>query len=202
MSNRNYLRVRHLICLAVLFVQLFQNSAASTQTAAPHAAHVIDMASRKVDPFSQDSGKTVVLLFTAVECPISNSYAPKVRRLYEEFKGKGIVFWLVYCDPDESLKTIEGHRKEFNYPCGALLDTKHELVGQAQARVTPEAAVFDARGKLLYHGRIDDQYAGFGQKRPVATSDDLRLVLNALVENKPLPVSSTKAIGCSISSLK
>src|SRR5258706_7607896 len=46
--------------------------------------------------------KTIVCLFTRTDCPISNSYAPEMRRIHEKFSPRGVAFYLVYPDPDES----------------------------------------------------------------------------------------------------
>ena len=40
--------------------------------------------------------KAIVFLFTSTDCPISNRYAPEVRRIAEAFGPKGVVFRLVY----------------------------------------------------------------------------------------------------------
>src|SRR2546427_7069820 len=102
--------------------------------------------------------KAIVCFFTRTDCPVSNSYAPEVRRMYESFSPRGVEFYLVYPDADESRQMIEKHLKEYSYPFPGLRDPKHELVKLAGAKITPEAAGFDVKGKLLYLGRIDDRY--------------------------------------------
>ena len=55
-----------------------------------------------VDPFAAPAGVTaIVFLFTSTECPISNRYAPEVRRLAAAFAPKGVVFRLIYPNPAE-----------------------------------------------------------------------------------------------------
>src|ERR687888_56342 len=61
-----------------------------------------DLAGRQVEPFQSPGAKTIVFLFTRTDCPISNRYAPEVRRLYAKFAASGATFYLVYPDPDES----------------------------------------------------------------------------------------------------
>ncbi|GIT77890.1 MAG: hypothetical protein Ct9H300mP32_2720 [Verrucomicrobiota bacterium] len=67
-----------------------------------------------------------------------------------------------------------------------------------RGQVTPEAAVFDAKGRLIYRGRIDDLYADFGKKRARPTRHDLRDTLDALLAGKRLTKRTTKAVGCYI----
>jgi len=51
---------------------------------------------------------------------------------------------------------------------------------------------------LVYHGRIDNRYADLGKERPEATQHDLEEVLKAIVQGKPVPYSTAKAVGCYI----
>jgi hypothetical protein len=146
--------------------------------------------------------KAIVCLFTRTDCPVSNSYAPEVRRIYEKFAPRGVSFYLVYPDPDESPQMIQKHLKEYSYPFGGLRDPKHELVKLAEAKITPEAAVFDASGKLLYRGRIDDRYVDFGKMRAAPTVKDLEQALEAILAGKPAPAAGGPAIGCFIADLK
>jgi peroxiredoxin len=146
--------------------------------------------------------KTIVCVFARTDCPISNSYAPEVRRMHEKYSPLGVVFYLVYPDPDESAQAIEKHFKDYSYPFAALRDPKHELVKMAEAKITPEAAVFDREGKLLYHGRIDDRYVDFGKARLAPTVHDLERALEAILAGKPAPAADSPAVGCFIADLK
>jgi len=154
-----------------------------------------------VDSKTSDA-KTIVCLFARTDCPISNSYAPEIRRMHEKFSARGVAFYLVYPDPDESAQMIEKHLREYSYPFPGLRDPKHELVKLADAKITPEAAVFDTKGKLLYHGRIDDRYVDFGKARLAATVHDLEQALEAIATGKPAPAAGGPAIGCFIADLK
>ena len=45
---------------------------------------------------AQQAGtKAIVFLFTSTDCPVSNRYAPEVRRIAEAFGSKGVAFRLV-----------------------------------------------------------------------------------------------------------
>ncbi len=153
---------------------------------------------RTVQPLSS---KISVFIFTRTDCPISNRYAPEIRRIYDRFAAQGASIWLVYVNPAESTASIREHLREYAYPESALLDPRHQLVRLTGARSTPEAAVFSS-GKLVYRGRIDDRYTGLGQMRPAANTHDLEQVLDALVAGKRLEFRETRAIGCFIDDLK
>ena len=65
--------------------------------------------------------------------------------------------------------------------------------------VSPEAAVVDQGGVLLYHGRIDDRWVNIGRDRPSPTRADLAEALRAILDGKPVAQSATPAVGCILS---
>ena len=144
--------------------------------------------------------KAIVFLFTSTDCPISNRYAPEVRRIAESFRSKGVVFRLVYPNPADDAKAIREHMAAYSYAgiAEAVRDPKLALVKFAGATVTPEAAIV-AGGRVVYRGRIDDRYVDLGRERPAPTERDLFDSLTAIVAGKPVPRATTQAVGCFIS---
>ena len=139
-----------------------------------------------------------MLLFIARDCPISNSYAPEIKRIIARYTPQKVAFTLVYPDPDTTLTSARRHAKDYGYTCPLLLDPAHKLVHKSGVTVTPEVAVFAPSGKLLYRGRIDDLYLGFGQRRYAVTRHDLRDALDAVLSGRPVPSAKTQAVGCFI----
>jgi AhpC/TSA family protein len=153
-----------------------------------------------VDPFQMPSGtKAIVLTFVSVDCPISNRYAPELRRLYDRFASQGVLFRLIYPNPADSPDTIRRHLKEYGYQGQALRDPRHELVTITNATVTPEAAVYATPGQPVYRGRIDDRYVNPGLQRAQPTRRDLEDALSAVLAGKPVPQARVPAVGCFIS---
>jgi ribosomal protein L35AE/L33A len=153
-----------------------------------------------VDALAAPAGvKAIVFVFTSTDCPISNRYAPEVRRLVETFGAKGVAFRLVYPNPAETAAAIREHMSAFAYAgtTEALRDPAHVLVKFAGATVTPEAAVY-AGGRIAYRGRIDDRYVDLGVERPAATKRDLADALAAVLAGKPVAPPTTQAVGCFI----
>jgi hypothetical protein len=147
-------------------------------------------------------GRVTIFLFTRSDCPVSNRYAPTVRRLYEAFHPQEVAFYLVYVDPAETSASIERHLKEYDYPCRAVRDPKHRFVKQSGVRVTPEAVLVDNTGRIAYRGRIDNWYAAFGKARPVATTRELAAATEAVLAGRPVAKPVTEAVGCYIGDLK
>lgn len=174
----------------------------SHANASSNAAAIFDLAGRPVDPFRADDAVARVFIFISTDCPISNRYAPEIRRLHQQFAPRKIAFWLVHADPAVSTDAMRKHASEFQLACDVLHDPKHSLVRRCRVRVTPEAAVFTRDNQLVYHGRIDDLYVELGQARLEARTHDLEAALEATLAGKPVPTNETRAIGCSIPSLK
>jgi hypothetical protein len=129
---------------------------------------------------------------------VSNRYAPTLLRLYHTYSPKGVRFWRVYPDPHVSVGEIRAHTKTYGYEMAALRDPRRRLTLRAKAAVTPEAAVFTPSGRLVYHGRIDDRFVAFGRARPAPTVNDLKDTLDAVLNGRPVPRPSARAIGCYI----
>jgi hypothetical protein len=158
-----------------------------------------DLAGKMVAPFVRQQGRAFVLLFIRTDCPISNRYAPEMRRLAAKYSKQGVTFWLVYPDETVTVQEIRQHLADYELPLAALRDPTHALVGLTGVNVTPEAVVFTSDGTRVYRGRIDDRFVDFGKEHPAATEHDLESALQAVLAGKPVAKPETKAIGCYIS---
>jgi hypothetical protein len=160
---------------------------------------VHDLDGRPVSPLGPTAGApATVLVFTAVDCPIADRYAPELRRLRDAFAGRGVRFWLVYPNPGSTPSAVRAHAEAFGYAMPVALDPRGVLVDTSRVTVTPEVAVFDSAARLVYHGRIDDRYLEFGVDRPVATRRDLAEALAAVLDGRAVDPPATRAIGCTI----
>lgn len=162
--------------------------------------NLTDLSGERVDPLAEGDSASV-FLFVRSDCPIANRYAPEMRRLHEAFSPRGVRFWLVYVDPQEKPESIQRHVEDFQVPGEILRDSGHDLVRLTGARVTPEAAVFDAAGRLVYRGRIDDRYTDFGKARAKPNRRDLKLALEAVLDGAKVAEAETRAVGCFIADL-
>lgn len=159
---------------------------------------VYELDGQEVDPFAVSDDAVTVFVFVSVDCPVSNRYAPEIQRLSEKFLPSGMRFVLVYPNPSESVEAVDRHLEEYGYGLDALRDPDHSLVSVAGATITPEAAVYDRSGALLYRGRIDNRYVSLGLERPAATVHDLEDVLTAAAAGEPRAASMQPAVGCFI----
>jgi hypothetical protein len=171
--------------------------------AAPLLAVLIQtLAGARVDALAMPPGaRAIVYIFTSTDCPISNRYAPEVRRLAETFAKDGVVFRLVYPSRADTEQMIREHVAAFSYTnVTAVRDPDLALVRFSGATITPEAVVV-RDGKVVYRGRIDDRQVDLGVERPAATQHDLADALAAIVGGRRVPQPVTRAVGCYIADL-
>ena len=140
-----------------------------------------------------------VLFFVGQDCPISNAMMPEANRIVEKYAPLGVVFFFVYPENDLTDEEAALHAKDFGLRAPVAVDRERRLVRKAGAKVTPEAAVFDRGGRVVYRGRINDLYAGLERRREVAATHDLRDALDAVVAGRLPLVPAIPAVGCFIS---
>ena len=186
------------ILTLALFALAGATSGSSASDAPPTA---VDLDGQPVHVFS-DNAKANVLLFVRTDCPLTNRYAPEVKRIAALFERDQVRFWMVYPDPSESADSIRKHLQTYGFPGRPLRDPDRALEQYAKASVAPEAAVFDGAGHLRYRGRIDDRWIAFGKSRQEATRHDLELAISEVLEGRALSVPETKAVGCYLADLQ
>lgn len=162
---------------------------------------VIDIHGSPDEVLAQDRGKVLVFVFVRTDCPISNRYAPLLQQMNKKY-GQQATFRLVFPDRNESTDKVRRYLQDYDYQLTAIRDLDHALVKKTMAKTTPEAAVFDAKGALVYHGRIDNLYEHIGQSRRAATTHELADAIEAASKGLHPPVSTTEAVGCFISDLE
>jgi hypothetical protein len=191
-------RVRRAI--ATLTVGCLLSLVAAPFAAADLRVQLPNLDNQLVDPFAASkNAKAVVFVFVSAECPVSNRYAPELRRLRGQLEPRGVRFWLVFPNPAEDAAGIRTHLTEFDYGIPALRDPRQELVKLTGATMTPEAAVYDGGGRRVYRGRIDNRYVRLGLERPVPTEHDLLDAATAVLDGRSVSSGSAPAVGCYIS---
>ncbi|HKC25560.1 MAG TPA: thioredoxin family protein [Thermoanaerobaculia bacterium] len=138
-------------------------------------------------------GKGAVIIFVSTRCPYSNAYVGRMNALAKAYAAKGIAVLGINSNKNEPVAEIADHSKKNDVPFPILKDDGNKVADAYGANHTPEAFLIDAKGMLVYHGRIDES-----QEESSARSHDLQNAINALLAGKPVPVAETKAFGCSI----
>jgi thiol-disulfide isomerase/thioredoxin len=151
---------------------------------------------------SDKTTKPFALIFLAAECPISQKYAPILRGLQTQFSQVKFIAiftkWDKKQDIEEYLKAYPLSISNIFNNFVVLQDKSNKLVKKIDARITPEVFLFDKNGVLIYRGAIDNWFFALGQFRPEATEHYLVDALQLFLNNQPVKIKQTNAIGCII----
>jgi hypothetical protein len=159
-----------------------------------HDLAVENLAGETIRP----SGDWLVLIFISEECPVANASIPILNQLQADFGQQGFLLVGVYCDPTLEKEQMAQHHKAFALSFETADDREQALVRWTRASYTPEALVYNAKGQLLYRGRIDNRVEDFGIKRPKATRRELREAMERLLAGEKGPFEFVPGFGCSI----
>jgi len=134
-----------------------------------------------------------VLLFIAVQCPVSNAYNERMEKLAQDYRAKGINVIGINSNIKEDAAAVKAHAAEHNFTFTILKDPGNKIADKLGASVTPEAYFLDPNNKLLYHGRIDN-----ARNVEQLETSDLRNALDAALAGKAIEKTEAKAFGCTI----
>ena len=134
-----------------------------------------------------------VLIFISVQCPVSNGYNERMKKLAEDYQARGINVIGINSNVTEPISAVKAHAADKHFTFTVLKDDGNKIADRLGATRTPEAYVIDANGKLAYHGRIDNS-----QNTANITSNDLRDALDELLSGKAISKTGGAAFGCSI----
>ena len=138
-----------------------------------------------------------VVVFLAVDCPISQKYIPALNRIQEKYKDRGVVIHSII--PGRIKKRdLREFTEDYHIAFAIGDDNKYEWVKALSANATPEVFVFDKGGTLKYRGAIDNWFYELGGYRKEATENYLTDAIEALLSGEDPKIRKTKALGCFI----
>jgi peroxiredoxin len=147
---------------------------------------------------SAPKGGATALVFYSSECPISNAYSPTLNDLAADFPKDRVRVVGVCVDPDLTDADVSAHCKDFKLTFPVVRDRRGALARRVGATVTPEAFVIDGEGRVRYHGRIDDQFAGRQKANANPVTHELRDAVAAVLDGREVKEPVVKAVGCPI----
>jgi len=145
------------------------------------------------------AAKVLVVVFTCNHCPYAQAAEARLIALQATYASKGVRFVAINPNdakgyPEDSFeKMVERAKNEgFNFPY--LRDESQAVARAYGAACTPDVFVFDAARKLVYNGRIDDNW----KNASAVTRHDLVTVLDATLEGRAPALEVVASMGCSI----
>jgi len=185
------------LVLAGLLVLPFSGSMAVSAADAPElaTASLPGVDGRRVSLAAPPKGATV-LVFYSPECPISNSYSPTLAILVDSFAAKPVKWVGVCVDPDLSDAEVETHARDFGLKLAVARDRHGSFARKIGAKMTPEAFLIDARGRIRYHGRIDDQFVARRVRNAAPSGSELKDAITAVLAGNEVKEPYVAAVGC------
>lgn len=153
----------------------------------------LDLSGKEQTLASVKGQKGTVLIFLSTQCPVVKAYIARIEQIAEDYRARGINVVGINSNSTEPMDDVKNHASANKLSFTVLKDNNNKIADQLGALHTPEAFVLDASGKLVYHGRVDNN-----RDLSQVTSNDLRDALDAVIAGKQVAKPEAAAFGCSI----
>ncbi|NDE84891.1 MAG: thioredoxin family protein, partial [Verrucomicrobia bacterium] len=97
--------------------------------------------------------------------------------------------------PEDAPAKMPAFAQEAGWNFPYLVDETQEVAHSWHAACTPDFFLLDAAGNLAYAGQMDPTRPKSDQ---VATGQDLRAAMDAVLAKKPVPSPQIPSLGCNI----
>jgi peroxiredoxin len=141
----------------------------------------------------------LVVIFSCNHCPYVQAYEERLVAIQRDYAGRRVQVVAINSNddtnyPEDSFAEMvkRARTKGFNFPY--LRDASQDTARAYGATHTPQLFVFDRERRLVYTGKIDDNW----QQPQAATHHYLRDALDAILTDTAPTVPITHAIGCTI----
>ena len=124
--------------------------------------------------------KAVVFITLSTRCPAVPRYAPRLNRLYETYHPRGVAFYGIYPEADETLEGIRAHAQQLGLKFPIVRQGAVAIARAVGATHVPQAFVLNRKGEVAYSGAIDSV-----TKREVVQHQYLRDVLHLPGDSRP-----------------
>lgn len=143
--------------------------------------------------------KGLLVIFTCNHCPYAKAVWPRTLRIAEEAKKLGVNTVGINPNihpnyPEDAPEVMKQKIREWNINFPYLIDKTQNVAAEYKAQCTPDLYLFDDKKKLVYHGRVDDNW----QDESKVTRHELMQAVSNLAEGKPVDQKQYPSMGCSI----
>lgn len=143
--------------------------------------------------------KGTLVLFICNHCPWVKMWQPRIAEIGNAALAQGVGVVAVNGNdpvayPEDEFAVMVERAKEVGYRFPYVVDATSDVARAFGASKTPEAFLFDAKGKLVYHGAVDDN----ARDAKAVTARWLADAVTAVAAGKAPAVTESKALGCGI----
>jgi len=142
-----------------------------------------------------ESGPSVVVFF-GVECPLARLYGPRLCQLIQRYRGR-VSFIGVNSNARDDVNEVKSWGRMYAPGLPLFDDTSGEVATVLGATRNPQVVLLNSERRILYRGRIDDQYTTTAKKTS-AIRQDLVEAIEECLSGQSVTVAETIASGCYI----
>jgi thiol-disulfide isomerase/thioredoxin len=141
-----------------------------------------------------------VIMFICNHCPFVLHVNDELVKLANDYSNKKISFVAISSNdvvthPDDSPDNMKATALKMKYPFPYCYDETQEVARTFDAACTPDFFIYNDQLELVYRGQLDDSRPGNGIQ---VSGSDMRLALDCLLNDKPVPEEQRPSIGCNI----
>jgi len=157
----------------------------------------VDGSEVSIEKVAGKNGTLVV--FTCNHCPWAKMWQTRVASIGNAALEQGIGVIAINANdpaeyPEDEFAPMQERAKMLGFKFPYAVDATSGIAKAFGATRTPEAYLFDAKGKLVYHGAIDDN----PRDESAVEKAWLHDAVNAVATGGSIETAETKALGCSI----
>ena len=140
--------------------------------------------------------KGTLVVFTCNHCPYAKAWENRIAAIGNAAKKRGIGVIAINANdpeayPEDAFDGMVTRAKKLAITYPYVVDATSDVARAFGAVRTPEVYLFDAKGKLVYHGAVDDN-----AQTPTAVKQPyLRQAVDAVVAGKTVKMAETKSVG-------
>ena len=168
-------------------------------TAAPDFS-LSDTTGQVVSLADYKQAPATLVVFMCNHCPYVKHIAHQFAEFAREYQAKNVAVIGINANdvsthPGDSPEKMAEEAKKIGYTFPYLYDETQEVAKSYRAACTPDFFLFDKGHKLAYRGQFDGSRPG---NNVVVTGQDLRMALDAVLQDQPVPAEQKASMGCNI----
>lgn len=156
----------------------------------------VDGRNHSLDDYAEAA--VLVLVQSCNHCPYVLAWEDRINALAREYAERGVHLVAINSNdaethPGDSFDAMVEHAREAGYVFDYLCDETQEVARALRSERTPEAFVFDADRRLVYHGAVDDN-----RDEELVTTHYLRDGIEAALAGEAPEIADTAPVGCTV----
>lgn len=141
----------------------------------------------------------LVVAFTCNHCPYAKAIWPRLIGLARQARVLGVNTVGINPNinpsyPEDAPEKMVEKIKEWGIGFPYLVDATQETARKFDAQCTPDLYLFDSSQRLVYHGRLDDNW----QDETKVKRQELKEAIDNLAKKRPINPDQRPSMGCSI----